>query len=111
MTGASFAATRWLAMTMASMPEPMSDGFRFAPPILRTVLDLRQHLDAAERGDAAALEHHDLRRQLTQFGGVMADIDHRNALVAQPHQIGQDFLLAALIERSQRLVEQQQARL
>ena len=88
------------------------DGFRFALPILRrTIADLRQHLDAAERGHAAALEHHDLRRQLTQFGGVVADIDHRNAFVAQPHQIGQDFLLAALVERSQRLVQQQQARL
>ena len=60
---------------------------------------LSQHLDAAERGHPAALEHHDLRRQLTQFGGVVADIDHRNAFVAQPNQIGQDFLLAALVER------------
>ena len=52
---------------------------------------LRQHLDAAERGHASLFQHHDLRRQLTQFGGVVADIDHRNAFVAQPHQIGQDL--------------------
>ena len=70
---------------------------------------LRQHLDAAERGDASSFEHHDLRRELTQFGGVVADVDHRNALVAQADEIGQDLLLAALIERAQRLVQQQQA--
>ena len=75
-------------------------------------LDAGQHLDAAERGDAAAPEHHDLGRQLPHFGGVVADIDHGNAgLVAQPHQIGQDLDLALLIQRAQRLVEQQQSRL
>ena len=57
------------------------------------------------------LQHHDLRRQLAQLGGVVADIDHRHALVAQPHQIGQDLVLAALVERAERFVEQQQSRL
>ena len=56
-------------------------------------------------------QHHDLRRQLAHFGGVVADIDHRHALVAQAHQIGQDLDLARLIERAQRLVQQQQSRL
>ena len=56
-------------------------------------------------------QHHDLRRELAQLGGVVADIDHRDAFVAQPHQIGQDLDLAALVERSERLVEQQQSRL
>ena len=42
----------------------------------------------------------------------MADIDHGNAgFVAQPHEIGQDLLLALLVQRSQRLVQQQQPRL
>ena len=83
-------------------------GQRTTPSIVDA---LRQHLDAAERGHAPCLQHHDLRRELAQFGGVMADIDHRNAFVAQPHQVGQDLDLAALVERSQRFVQQQQARL
>jgi cell volume regulation protein A len=54
----------------------------------------------------------DLGRQLAHFAGVVADIDHRHAgFVAQPHQIGQDLDLALLVERAQRLVQQQQARL
>ena len=41
----------------------------------------------------------------------MADIDHGDAgFVAQPHEIGQDFLLAFFIQRSQRLIQQQQPR-
>ena len=58
------------------------------------------------------LQHHDLRRQLAHLGGVVADIDHRHiGLVAQPHQIRQDLHLALLVERAERLVEQQQPRL
>jgi hypothetical protein len=41
----------------------------------------------------------------------MADIEHRNVqLAVQPLQVGQDFLLALQVERGQRLVHQQQAR-
>ncbi len=53
-----------------------------------------------------------MRRQLPHFAGVVADIDHGYAgFVAQPHQIGQDFHLALFVQRSQRLVQQQQPRL
>ena len=43
---------------------------------------------------------------------LVADIDHRHAaLVAQALEIGKDFALARRVERGERLVEQQQARL
>jgi hypothetical protein len=41
---------------------------------------LRQHLDAAERGDAAALEHHDLGCELAQLHGCNADLLKPNNL-------------------------------
>jgi hypothetical protein len=42
----------------------------------------------------------------------MRHIDHRNSrLVAQAHQVGEDFRLARGVERGKRLVEQEQARL
>jgi hypothetical protein len=42
----------------------------------------------------------------------MADVDQRDVeFLAQAFQPGQEFLLAGMVERGQRLVHQQQARL
>ena len=72
----------------------------------------RQHLHPAERRHPSLPQHHDLRRELAQFGDVVADIDHGDiGLVPQPHQIRQNLELAGFVERAERLVEQQQARL
>ena len=60
-----------------------------------TVSCRRQYLGSAEGDHAPAAEHHDLRRQLAHFAGIVADIDHGYAgFVAQAHQIGQDIDLA-----------------
>src|SRR5579859_4728258 len=57
--------------------------------------DARQYFSSTESDDPAVLEHHDLRRQLPHFAGVMTDIDHRYAgLVTQPHEIRQDLFFA-----------------
>ena len=55
---------------------------------------------------------HDCRREPRDLGGGMADIDKRHpAVVAQTLEIRQDLVLAGIVERGQRLVHQQQARL
>src|SRR5580698_10468033 len=65
----------------------------------------RQYLGAAKRRHAAALDDRDLCRQLSHLGWIVADIDHRDAgFVAQANEIGQDFFLALLVERSQRFI-------
>src|SRR6202035_2970841 len=70
----------------------------------------RQYLDSTERGHSPVPEHHALGRALVDLGGVVADINHRYiGLVAQADQIGQDLDLAFLIQRSQRLIQQQQS--
>src|SRR6476469_5956589 len=57
----------------------------FETPLARllTMRDSAQHLHAAERRYPTTLQHHDLGRELAQLGGVVADIDHGNALIAQ----------------------------
>ena len=60
---------------------------------------------------SAGIEPHDGRGDPAHFGRRVADIDDRDAgIVAQPHQIGQDFALVPGVERSERLVEQKESR-
>ncbi len=59
----------------------------------------------------ALRQHHDVAGQPRHLSDRMADIDDRDLrLVAQPLDIGQDLSLAGFIQRSQRLVHQQQFR-
>ena len=64
-----------------------------------------------DRRDLAVGQDHDGGREPRHLGDGMADIDDRHAdLVAQPLDVGQDLGLALLVERGERLVHQQQAR-
>ena len=68
-------------------------------------------LQRSDRLHPAVRDQHDRVGQPGHLGDRMADIDHRHAgLVAQPLDIGEDLILAPGIERSQRLVHQQQPR-
>ena len=58
-----------------------------------------------------SVQHHDVGGQPRDLDDRMADIDDRHpGLVAQPLDIGQDLGLARLVERSERLVHQDQPR-
>jgi hypothetical protein len=76
-------------------------------------VDPRQGLgQRALRHGAAGVHDDDMVGQARDFVRGMADIDHGNVeFVAQAFQPGQEFLLARMVERGQRLVHQQQARL
>jgi hypothetical protein len=75
-------------------------------------VDARQGLGQRPvRHGAAAFHDDDVVGQARDFVGGMADVDQRDVqLVAQALQPGQEFLLAGMVERGQRLVHQQQAR-
>ena len=85
---------------------------RLAPLHDRGQVRAAEHIgDRADGFDAAARQQNHPVGQPRHLGDGMADIDDGNAgLVAQAFQIGQDFRLALLIERSERLVHQEQAR-
>jgi len=61
--------------------------------------------------DPASRNQHDRRGQAGDLCDGMADIDDRHSrLVAQPFEVGQDFILSPGIEGCQRLIHQQQPR-
>src|ERR1700681_3523125 len=71
-----------------------------------------EQLNAAGRGDTAAVEPHHGRGDAAQFRGDVADINDGNSgIVAQPDEIGQNSTLVTGVERSHRLVEQEKPRL
>ena len=75
-------------------------------------IDAGQRLRQGPAGHhPAVVHHHQGIGQPRHFIGRVADIQHRNVqLAAQALQVGQDFLFALQVERGQRLVHQQQAR-
>ncbi len=72
----------------------------------------RQHLAQRPGGeDAARFHHHQVVGQARHFVDGVADVDDRQRqLVVQAVEVGQHLGLAARVERRQRFVEQQQAR-
>src|ERR1700733_4810362 len=75
------------------------------------VLGLIEQFKAAAGRHVAGLDLDDVRRDLAQFGSGMADIDHRHAgMVAQAHEMRQDFALERPVERCERLVEKKKTR-
>ena len=68
-------------------------------------------VDGAARHHAAAGEQHDRVGEARDLVDGVADVDDRQSrLVAEPLDVGQDLLLQSRVERRQRLVHQQQAR-
>ena len=69
-------------------------------------------VDVADGEALAVGQHHDRVGEPRDLGDRMADVDDRNAeLVAQPLDVVEDLGLARHVERGQRLVHQQDARL
>ncbi len=85
---------------------------RFAAVHHRQEIEALHQVDGrAGRAHLAARQDHERIGEARDFGDRVADIDDRDAgFVAQPFEIGHDLLLARIVERSQRLIHEQEFR-